>query len=80
MHGCIGCDKKVWGPDDEETICNFCHGNRYDDDGQAKEKVIWFPLKDRIESLMRCKQYRDAVRFEHTRAKNNSDYITGWFG
>ena len=78
LHGCVGCDKKVWGPDDNEIVCNFCGGNRYDSNGKPKECIIHFPLKARLESLLRCPQYLEAVRCEFERDKNNDDYITGY--
>lgn len=79
LHGCIGCHTKVWGPEDAETVCDVCQGNRYDREGKPKEYIIHFPLKKRLEKLLLCPDYREAVRWEYKRAKDNSEYITGRF-
>jgi hypothetical protein len=77
LHGCVHCDNKVWGPDDVEDICNLCGCNRYDDNGKPKEYVIHFPLTERLQSLLCCKQYYDSVRWECDRSRTNDDYMTG---
>ena len=78
LHGCVsqGCTK-VWGPEDEEDVCNLCQSRRYDGKGKPREFVIHFPLKNRFEKLLTCEQYRQSVRWECERRKTNDDYITG---
>ena len=76
LHGCVDCNRKVWGPDDSEDVCNECGGNRYDLKGKPKEYVVHFPLKERLQSLLRCEQYYDSVLWECDRSTND-DYMTG---
>ena len=78
LHGCVGtCGKKVWGSQDEEDVCDLCGASRYDDKGKPKEFVVHFPLKERLESLLRCDQYNNAVRWESKRQRVNSSFMTG---
>ena len=76
LHGCVGCNNKVWGPDDDSDVCELCNGHRYDDKGKAKEFVVHFPLKERLEKLLKCHQYYMFVRWEGER-RTNDDYVTG---
>lgn len=79
LHGCVGaCGKKVWEPDDRSDRCEFCGSDRYDATGKPREYVVHFPLHDRLLSLLKCRQYTDALRWEHTRTQN-ADYVTGSF-
>ena len=78
LHGCVGqgCNK-VWGPRDDSDVCDLCGDNRYDRDGAPRECVVHFPLKDKIESLLKCGQFYNSVQWEGQRSHTNSDYITG---
>lgn len=78
LHGCVGqgCDT-VWGPQDPGDECPKCGGRRYDDKGKPKEFVLHFPIKPRIESLLRCEDYKKAVRWECERKHANDDYVSG---
>ena len=78
LHGCVGqgCTK-VWGPQDGADVCNLCGGRRYDGNGKPHEFVIHFPLKGRLENLLKCDQYYQAVRWECDRERTNDDYMTG---
>ena len=79
LHGCVGeCGKKVWGLEDAGTVCEFCGTNRFDDKGNPREFIIWFPLAERLKSLLQCDQYVEALRWEHER-KKNAAYITGLY-
>ena len=77
LHGCAGrlC-KKVWPPADNTDQCEHCGSARYDDNGKAREYVIYFPLRDRIASLLRCRQYTELLQWEWKRTKN-PDYVAG---
>ena len=78
LHGCVGQDcTKVWGPGDADDLCDICGGRRYDDNGQARESVVHFPLRERFESWLRCPQYYAQVRWECDRKNINPDYMTG---
>ena len=71
---------KTFGdPTTNQTDANsVCGSDRYDAAGKPREYVIHFPLHDRLKSLLRCRQYTDALRWEHTRTRN-ADYVTGSF-
>ena len=77
LHGCVGqgCNK-VWGPGDPSTSCNLCGYNRFDDHGKPHEYIVWFPLMDQFKSLLKCKQFEHAVRWEERR-KANPNYMCG---
>jgi len=79
LHGCP-CNKKVWGPADDTVVCEFCGGDRYDAAGKPKEFLVHFPLQERLRSLLKCRQYVDAVRWEgvrhHDAQRQNPNYIT----
>ena len=78
LHGCVGPDcHKVWGPQDVQDVCDVCGVTRYDDEGNAREFVTHFPLKERFESDLRCQQYYDSVMWESKRQRVNRDYVTG---
>ena len=50
LHGCVGCDGYVFGPDNDETVCPKCGDNRYTVDGKPREvrlsayKLFFFDL------------------------------------
>lgn len=78
LHGCEEKDcTKVWGPGDVDDVCDICGSRRYDDNGQAKEYVVHFPLRERFESWLQCPQYYAQVRWECDRTNINPDYMTG---
>ena len=79
LHGCVGeCKKKVWGPDDTEDVCEYCGANRFDARGKPREFVVHFPLKEQFASLLACKQFQAAVRWEsQTTQQQNPDYMCG---
>ena len=76
LHGCVGedCDH-VFGDKCEAEYCPKCNTCRYDEDGEANETVFYFPLKERLQALVRAERYRHILNFEHRR-KQNSDYFT----
>ena len=44
--------------------------------GKPHEYIVWFPLMDQFESLLKCKQFEHAVRWEERR-KANPNYMCG---
>lgn len=54
------CHKHVWTKKDKGCVCPSCQGPRYDAKGHLIEQVIHFPIKPRLEALM-----RDSFAFEH---------------
>ena len=78
LHGCVGPDcNKVCPPQDADDVCNLCGGPRYDAKGKPHEFIIHFPLKPRLESLLRCDQYCQAVQWEFNRKHDNDEYMAG---
>ena len=77
LHGCTtaGC-LKVWPPEDKEDVCESCGNTRFDEAGNPREFVIWFPLKTRFTSLLCLPQYHEACKHEGKRRKNDG-YMTG---
>ena len=66
--GCIKCHGYVWDQKDKDNICPFCGGHRYDVKGNPHEQVIHFPLKPRLEALLRDSvQFQEAVEYEKYR-------------
>ena len=75
-----GCAKKVWSSEEDgDDRCEHCGEDRFDLTGKhrSKERVIHFPLKPRLESLLRCPDYVQAVRYENNRPKRNQEYMSG---
>ena len=78
LHGCVGtCNKKVWGPNDDSDVCEFCGTNRYSADNKPRERVVHFPFKDRFSALLQCKHYIEALQHEWRREKRNQGVATG---
>ena len=40
MHGCVGCNKHVFGPQDHDLVCPTCGTARYARDGKPKEVPV----------------------------------------
>ena len=67
----------MWGPEDDDDVCELCGGSRYDDDGKPKEYFVHFPLKERLESLLQCPQYVKEVSWEYNNHRHNDrGYMT----
>ena len=58
LHGCVGqgC-QHVYGPHDKRRACPKCNHPRYNADGVANEAVYYFPIRSRLEALMKCPNY-----------------------
>ena len=83
LDGCIKCNEHVWAQSNKGAICPVagCQGKRYDSQGHALEQVIHFPLKPRLEALLRdSAAFREAVNYERTRPRvKDEDLIAGVF-
>lgn len=77
--GCVECNQHVWGPADKAKVCPLCGGSRYDERGHAREQVIHFPLKPRLEALLRDSiSFKEAIDYEqHRPGGNREDCISG---
>ena len=65
LHGCIGKDgdgnlcEHVFGPVEKRVACPKCGQSRYQENGTtANEEVFWFPLKERLEALLKLPSFR----------------------
>ena len=76
-HGCTQCNKHVWDENDKSSTCPLCGGRRYDTKGAPLEEVIHFPLKERLEALLRVDNYYDACLWETTRHQPKPGVVSG---
>ena len=77
LYGCAsqGCDQ-VWRDTDIGAVCPKCTTNRYDEDGNARESVVWFPLRPRLEALLKCPQFVKAVLHEGCRPHHSRNIVS----
>lgn len=77
--GCITCNKHVWEQSDRSKLCPICQGSRYDSRGQPLEQVVHFPLKPRLEALLRDSfAFKEAVDYASYRPRGKyEDWIAG---
>ena len=67
-NGCVKCNKHIWDETDKGSICTNCGGHRYDTQGNPIEQVVHFPVKSRLEALLRDSIYfQEAVEYEKYR-------------
>ena len=78
--GCVTCNEYVWGPKEKTRTCPLCGGPRYNEKGVPLEQVVHFPLKPRLESLLRdSPEFADALRYEFERMpREENDVIAVW--
>ena len=78
LHGCVRCHKHVWTETDKTTVCPICREERYDLKGKAKEEVRYFPIKPRLEALLRDSiTFQEAVEYEKHRPCPRNDVMAG---
>ena len=75
LHGCTNCQRHVFAPDDKTSTCPDCGVGRYTADGKPKERVFFFPMKDRLEKLMSLRRYYSMCQHEFERPRN-INYVT----
>ena len=80
LHGCTNrrCSGHVFSPDDCALECPLCGDLRYDENGKPKEAVHYFPLKAKLQQLLKLPKFREALLFEKTRQVNEK-YIADVF-
>ena len=71
LHGCVGCNEFVWGPDDQGKLCPKCAAARYDVKKKPNEVVYYFPLKPQLEKLLSLPAYKKLLEHEHTRPRHS---------
>lgn len=75
LDGCVECNNFIFLPNDKRTECPFCGAKRYKTNGEAKERIWYFPIKRRLMALMKLKSFARSVNYEKIR-NFNSSYIT----
>ena len=68
LHGCVHCNKHVFLPDDKSKNCPLlCGFSRFDSKGLPREQVFYFPLRPKLQSLLRLPKYREMCEHEFWR-------------
>ena len=68
LHGCVGQhDDKfchhIYRPGDRRSTCPICGHSRYSEDGKTpNETVFYFPIRPRLEALMRLRSFRELLQ------------------
>lgn len=72
LDGCPRCNKHVWDDSDQSKTCPIpgCGGSRYDENGRPFEQVLHFPLKPRLEALLRCEAFCAAATYDSWRKRD----------
>ena len=80
LHGCTNrrCSGHVFAPDDCALECPLCGAARYDEKGKPLEVVHYFPLKAKLQQLLKLPKFREALSFEKTRLSHEK-YIADVF-
>ena len=73
------CNKHVWEETDVGNECPIagCSGKRRDENGVPFEEVIHFPLKPRLEALVRCESYCFELSHETWRHQSPEGIVAG---
>ena len=70
LNGCTNCHKHVFKPDDKAKLCPLCgHNSRYDSKGKPCEEVFYFPIKEKLRSLLKTPKYREMCGHEFWRQR-----------
>lgn len=63
LHGCVDCNAHVFGPTDRRQTCPNCNHPRYQHATHtANEKVFYFPLKPRLEALIKLPNFMSLLQ------------------
>ena len=78
-HGCPKCNNHVWDEKDLGNDCPIvgCTGKRRDEKGVPFQQVIHFPLKPRLEALLRCEAYCFDLGYESWRPQSEDGIVAG---
>ena len=57
LNGCENCHRHVYLPSDPAKFCPHCGGDRFRECGKPFEQVFYFPIKSKIEALLRVPSY-----------------------
>ena len=70
LNGCTGCHKHVYTQDDKATLCPHCAHPRYNEAGKPNELVFYFPIKPKLQALMRLDAFKKMLEHENERPCN----------
>lgn len=73
LHGCIDCKRHVFKPEDKCKHCPRCDHARFNSKRQPFEEVFYFPLKPKLQSLLRLPAYRKMCQHEFWRQSLKQD-------
>ena len=78
-HGCPVCNEHIWDESDKGNLCPRagCTGRRRDDNGQAYQEVIHFPLKSRLATLLGCPAWKHNIEYEDWRPQSKHGAVAG---
>ena len=73
LHGCVTCDSFLW-THDENFPCDNCgdQGGRYDENGDPKEEVFYFPILPRLESMYLDPEWRKSIEYPDSRPRRDN--------
>ena len=80
LHGCVECNNYIWDEEDKSVRCpnRNCAGHRFDEKGHPFEEVTYFPLKSRLEALLRdSPAFLQALKYPSEHRSQDPDLITG---
>ena len=72
LNGCVRCHKHVYTPDDKARVCPHCGHTRFDEEDKPNELVFYFPLKEKLEALLKLASYRKLLEHEYERPSNHN--------
>lgn len=60
-------------PEDKSLQCPLCGQARYNSRGKPFEEVFYFPLKEKLKSLLRLSSFRKSIDHEFRRQSHNQN-------
>ena len=72
LDGCTECNKFIFLPQDDRSRCPWCDAERYHPSGEPKERVWYFPIRKRLEALMKLVPFAKSINHEKNRPFNDN--------
>ena len=83
LNGCVTCDSFIWSHN-EDIPCPNCgdQDGRYDDSGDPRQEVFYFPVLPRLEAMYRDAEWRKTLEYPEKRPnrrdrRSRSDIFDG---
>ena len=70
LNGCVGCHAYVFTPEDPRRRCPLCNYPRFAADDKPNETCFYFPIKSKLQQLLKLPQFRNNLLYERTRKPN----------